>query len=157
MGLIKLRTPESYQPYLAADIADTLIVPFDTFLDTVFNISLKEGEQFLTIIKSPRFKSLLSDYAEEVNKETDRYRSFNILANHILVELAKKEHRSQDPSIAFCRNDPISDHGSFATRRPDCVVVYPGALKLEDRFSCDKLSKDGPKENPFHWSELLAF
>ncbi|KAF8798526.1 hypothetical protein BYT27DRAFT_7150876 [Phlegmacium glaucopus] len=152
-------TQAHYKPFLAADIANAAIVSFDEFLQFAFSIesNWRENEKytaFHTIVSSEKFETLLSKYQDKVNYETERYDPFNSLANYIATELNK-----YFPSeiIVICRNDHVPVEGSFAQRIPDCVAVHMSAMLQGERTGWDNLSKDGPKTNPFHWFELLAF
>jgi len=144
---------EVYRPYLAADIAHTLEVPFDDFLRTAFDLpdNLEDDPQLVRITKTSTFLKLLEKYTAMVDKEIDCYLAFNALANHIIAELGKES------SLVFRCNDPLLGRGS---RKPNCVVVRPSALEIGGRGSWDNLSKVGPgndKVNAFDWHEILAF
>ena len=154
-------TQEHYKPYLAADIASTITIPFNDFLHFAFDFAFDSPtdanwREIRTITTSRCCQALLDKYKDEVSHETERYHTFNNLANHIITELDKR-CPSQAKSIVLCGNYHIPVEGSSATRIPNCVIVPKSAMDHGERTSWDSLSKDCPTINPFHWCELLAF
>ena len=152
-------TQEHYKPYLTANITGATSIPFEDFLRFAFAFDSSKDDYdsaFHAIATSPRFGSLLDKYKDDVRHETERYRPFNNLANYIIAELEKR-YPSEEELIILCRNDHVPVEGSSASRSPDCVIVPASAMGHGERTSFDNLSKDGPKTNPFHWCELLAF
>ncbi|CAA7263641.1 unnamed protein product [Cyclocybe aegerita] len=155
-------TQGHYKPYLAADLVNVAIIPFDDFFRCAFNFDKGKNEglsaKFDAIATSQECNRLLDRYKDEVGHETERYGPFNNLANHILAELWGVLPDSRPKNLVVCRNDHVSVKGSTAQQSPDCVAVPESVLSGHpDRMSCDNLSKGGPTEAAFHWDELPTF
>lgn len=160
-------TQKHYKPYLAASIASAITIPFKDFLYFAFDFALDpptadaNWREICAIATSRCCQALLDEYKDEVSHETERYHTFNNLANHIITKLDKRCPSQAKPIIVLCCNYHVPVEGSSsAAQIPDCVIVPESAVDHGERTSClDSLSKDGRPtiDQPFHRCELLAF
>jgi hypothetical protein len=105
------------------------------------------------IISSKRYTDALQGYTSQIFHETQRYYPFTELVNHVMEKLRGRE----EFVVSFCRNDPIIVRGSYAQRKPDGTGVESGVVNEGERGGVDNLSKGGPAENPFLWTDLISF
>lgn len=148
--------------YLMADLSHTSTVDLRKILEIVFDKttnwwdSQEIKQRHNRVRNDDTFKSKLERYTDRVNREEDRYQPFCELANHI-ISLLRSDTNVNDPALIVVRNDRVKVLGSAATRYPDCVAVLPVALEDSRRASAENLAKEGPKNLPFAWQELLFF
>ena len=99
-------------------LPSAITIPFKDFLhfafafdfDLFMDANWREKKPFHAITTSQRCQALLSKYKDEVGHETERYHTFNTLANHIIAELGKW-YPSQAEPIVLCRNDHVPVEG----------------------------------------------
>ncbi|KAJ7447074.1 hypothetical protein B0H11DRAFT_2290249 [Mycena galericulata] len=148
-----------YAPFLKDDLAHSTTLPLNEFLTKILQVDpnweAAKRDEFSRIKESSKFKKLLAAYTQVPEKrgwvETDLYHPFVELANHCLEELGCEKN-------ILCRNDDVYILGSSGQRKPDVVQVARNSVYTNpDRVSPDELSKEGPKESPFHWREILGF
>ncbi|KAJ7875176.1 hypothetical protein B0H14DRAFT_2437500 [Mycena olivaceomarginata] len=141
---------EDYAPFLEQDVAHEVIISVEDFLSWILGNGPAKAGEFQSILTNTKFQQLVRVYSEtEFSRETELYHPFVTLANWCLGQM----HTTGD--VQFCRNDPTIVLDSDADRKPDVVNVAEAIIKKRD--GVDNLSKDGPKDSPFYWRELLSF
>jgi hypothetical protein len=161
-GYHENHTRDDYAHFLEEDLSHKVVVGFDSFLEHFLNIPITSpawlSENLSTINKILEqdilYLQLVQEYARKISVEMDRYQPFVKLANHAISQIRGNKSES---NIVFCRNDPAYIQGSAADRKPDTVIVNIDTALAGLRGGVDNMSKEGPKEQPFHWDELLSF
>jgi len=147
-----------YRPYLIDDLKNHYDMrTFDDFLHHVLHAPSdwieKNRSKISGIIEDTQFQKHISAYREPVSHETGRYQPFVELANFVIDALGQNSHSN----LTFCRNDPVIVRGSSGERKPDVAGVCWKSIQVLERSSVDNLMVEGPKEEPFWWTEWLSY
>ena len=142
-----------YKPYLIEDLKSQFFITLDDFFTHILKIQSSDLKQKpLKVADQKRIDDAFDRYGAlgKKDSESSRYYPFITLANLIISSLTGTDWPT------FCRNDPIIIQGSSAERKPDVVLLPPGAVDGTKRGLADELLK-GPEKMPFYWSEVLAY